>query len=275
MIDDAHKLAFIGAGNMATSIIGGLIAQGYSSARITVSDPHPASLLKLQKSTSIQTASDNLAAVAGADVIVLAVKPQVMKAVVRELGPDLEQTNPVLISIAAGITVSSIQSWLGWPAAVVRCMPNTPALLQMGATVMFASQEVVPAQKDLAQAILEAVGIARWTAAEAQLDAVTALSGSGPAYFFLLIEAMAKVGIELGLEPELSNELAISTAFGASQMAVQGGSTLAELRRRVTSPGGTTAAAIDSFEAGDFQGLVNTAMTAARDRAATMAEELG
>lgn len=275
MTDKTYQLACIGAGNMATSIIGGLLGRGFAADQITVSDPNPTSLDRLQKSMRVKTAADNLTAVSGADVIVLAVKPQVMQTVVSELSATLTGANPVLISIAAGITVASLQSWLGRPMAVVRCMPNTPALLQMGATVMYASAEVDVAQKALAEATLEAVGIARWTAKESQLDAVTALSGSGPAYFFLLMEAMADVGVQLGLEPELSCELAISTAAGASQMASQGDSSLAELRRRVTSPGGTTAAAIERFEAGDFKGLVNSAMTAARDRAVAMARELG
>jgi pyrroline-5-carboxylate reductase len=270
-----RKLAFIGAGNMATSIIGGLVAQGACVAEIAVSDPNAASVENLRAQFPVSAAADNRAAIADADVVVLAVKPQVMSLVLSDLAPAVEQSRPLIISIAAGITVDSIQSRLNGGAAVVRCMPNTPALLQMGATALFANSNTSPAQRDQAEAILAAVGMVRWVEEELLLDAVTALSGSGPAYFFLLMEAMTNAGVELGLDPELSNELTLATARGAAVMAGESDVDLSELRRRVTSPGGTTAAALASFETAGFNDLVSNALRAAQQRAKEMASELG
>lgn len=260
---------------MATSIIGGLLGRGMAATNIRAADPSAECLANLAKLGQIVCCNSNIDAANDADAIVLAVKPQVMGTVVTGLAQVATQNRPVIISIAAGITVSSIQGWLGNTLPIVRCMPNTPALLAAGATALYASNQVSESQRNMADDILAAVGLTRWVENESLLDAVTALSGSGPAYFFLLIEAMAEAGEALGLDAELSLELSIETARGAALMAASGDVSVAELRRRVTSPGGTTAAALDAFSDGGFQELVGTAMTAAQRRALELAKNLG
>ncbi len=217
--------------------------------------------------------ADNAEAIEGADVIVLAVKPQAMKAVCQALRPSLKPQQ-LVVSIAAGITCSSMNSWLG-AQPIVRCMPNTPALLRQGVSGLYATAEVSAQQRQQAEALLSAVGIALWLDQEQQLDAVTAVSGSGPAYFFLLIEAMTAAGEKLGLPRETAAQLTLQTALGAAHMAVSSDVDAAELRRRVTSPAGTTEAAIKSFQAGGFEALVEKALGAAAHRSAEMAEQLG
>ncbi|MCX2980042.1 pyrroline-5-carboxylate reductase [Halieaceae bacterium IMCC14734] len=267
------KIAFIGAGNMASSIIGGLLNQGMPAGNLCASDPYPEALQRLSETYGVSTSADNATAVADANVVILAVKPQIMPAVTRALAPSLQQHNPVVISIAAGITVSALQQQLGMTAAIVRCMPNTPALLQCGATAMFANEHTSQPQRNHAETILSAVGDAHWVRDENLLDAVTALSGSGPAYFFLFMEAMTAAGTSMGLKPELSRALTVQTALGAARMAAEGDVELDELRRRVTSPGGTTAAALDSFAESDLRGVVASAMQAALNRSIEMGRE--
>lgn len=206
-------------------------------------------------------------------MIVLAVKPQAMKAVCQALRPSLKPQQ-LMVSIAAGITCSSMNSWLG-AQPIVRCMPNTPALLRQGVSGLYATAEVSAQQRQQAEELLSAVGIALWLDQEQQLDAVTAVSGSGPAYFFLLIEAMTAAGEKLGLPRETAAQLTLQTALGAAHMAVSSDVDAAELRRRVTSPAGTTEAAIKSFQAGGFEALVEKALGAAAHRSAEMAEQLG
>jgi pyrroline-5-carboxylate reductase len=214
--------------------------------------------------------------VAGADVIVLAVKPQIIAAATSSISTAVSTNNAVVISIAAGVTIASMQARLGPGAAIVRCMPNTPALLRCGASGLFANDVSTTQQRDYAQSILSAVGMAFWVKSESELDAVTALSGSGPAYFFLFMEAMIDAGQQLGLEREDATKLAMETSFGASRMALEHTDiNLQELRRRVTSPGGTTERAIQSFEQDGLRQVVARAMTAAADRAAEMAQEMG
>lgn len=266
------QIAFIGAGNMASSIIGGLLNQGMPVANLCASDPYPEALQRLHKTYGVRTTADNDVAVASADVVILAVKPQIMPDVTQALAASLQQSNPVVISIAAGITVTALQRQLGAATAIVRCMPNTPALVQSGATAMFANANTSAAQRNHAEAILGAVGDAHWVTDENLLDAVTALSGSGPAYFFLFMEAMTEAGIQMGLQPALSRALTVQTALGAARMAT-GDTELAELRRRVTSPGGTTAAALDSFADSDLRGVVARAMQAALARSIEMGLE--
>ncbi|MBP5150034.1 pyrroline-5-carboxylate reductase, partial [Pseudomonas protegens] len=221
----------------------------------------------------IQVFADNAEAIEGVDVIVLAVKPQAMKAVCQALRPSLKPQQ-LVVSIAAGITCSSMNSWLG-AQPIVRCMPNTPALLRQGVSGLYATAEVSAQQRQQAEELLSAVGIALWLDQEQQLDAVTAVSGSGPAYFFLLIEAMTAAGEKLGLPRETAAQLTLQTALGAAHMAVSSDVDAAELRRRVTSPAGTTEAAIKSFQAGGFEALVEKALGAAAHRSAEMAEQLG
>lgn len=267
-------IGFIGGGNMAASIIGGLLASGVPGSHIRVGEPNAESRQKLQTLGNIEVTADNDSVVSQSDIIVLAVKPQVMRNVLASLAEPLRQHRPLLISIAAGVTTSAMNDWLGDSLAIVRCMPNTPALLQSGATGLFANEAVSDTQRQQAGAILEAVGLAVWVEDEAQLDAVTAVSGSGPAYFFLMMEAMQASGEKLGLDPETARQLTLQTALGAARMALEGDVDVAELRRRVTSPNGTTERAIGLFEQGGLRQLVDQALTGARDRADELAKEL-
>ena len=268
------KLGFVGAGNMARSLIGGLLKQGLSANHIMTSDPS-AECQDAARALGVNVLPDNAALVAKADVLVLAVKPQVMKEVVVPLVGSLAKRKPLVISIAAGINSDAIKTWSGVDLPIVRCMPNTPALVQLGATGLFANGFVSAEQKVLAQAMLEAVGIALWVEREEQLDAVTALSGSGPAYYFLLMELMQKSGEALGLSPEAASELTLQTALGAAKMAIESDVDAAELRRRVTSPNGTTQAAIESFQASGIESAVANALKAAHQRSIELSRQLG
>lgn len=267
------RIAFIGAGNMAASLIGGLRAKGLDAAQIRASDPGEETRNRVSAEHGIETFADNAKAIDGVDVVVLAVKPQAMKSVCEALRPNL-QSHQLIVSIAAGITCASMNNWLG-AQPIVRCMPNTPALLRQGVSGLFATEQVTAAQRQQAEQLLSAVGLALWLDTEQQLDAVTAVSGSGPAYFFLLIEAMTAAGEKLGLSRETAAQLTLQTALGAAHMAVSSDVDAAELRRRVTSPAGTTEAAIKSFQAGGFEALVEKALGAAAHRSAEMAEQLG
>ncbi|VVP69719.1 Pyrroline-5-carboxylate reductase [Pseudomonas fluorescens] len=267
------RIAFIGAGNMAASLIGGLRAKGLDAAQIHASDPGAETRARVNAEHGVEVFADNAQAIQDADVVVLAVKPQAMKAVCEAIRPSL-QPNQLVVSIAAGITCASLNNWLG-AQPIVRCMPNTPALLRQGVSGLFATAQVTAEQRQQAQELLSAVGIALWLDEEQQLDAVTAVSGSGPAYFFLLIEAMTAAGVKLGLPADIAAQLTLQTALGAAHMAVASDVNAAELRRRVTSPAGTTEAAIKSFQAGGFEALVEQALGAAAHRSAEMAEQLG
>ena len=269
------RIAFVGAGNMAASLIGGLRAQGIPADAIRASDPGAEQRAKISAEHGIQTFAQNADALANADVVVLSVKPQVMQSVCRDLAPHLDHA-PLIVSIAAGISCDSLQRWLGpSPQAIVRCMPNTPALLRQGVSGLFANAQVSDMQKQQAEQLLSAVGLALWLEEERLIDAVTAVSGSGPAYFFLLIEAMTAAGQQLGLPHETAAQLTMQTALGAARMACESTVDAAELRRRVTSPNGTTEAAIKAFQAGGFEQLVQQALNAAALRSAELAEQLG
>ena len=267
------RIAFIGAGNMAASLIGGLLAQGIPASHIRASDPGAEQRAKIASEHGIALFADNTEAILDADVIVLATKPQVLKDVCLALAPSL-QDGQLLVSIAAGISCASLGNWLG-ARPIVRCMPNTPALLRQGVSGLYANAEVNPAQRELAEQLLAAVGMALWLENEQQIDAVTAVSGSGPAYFFLLIEAMTAAGEQLGLPKAIAAQLTLQTALGAAHMAVASDVDAAELRRRVTSPNGTTEAAINTFQAGGFAELVEQALSAAAKRSAELAAQLG
>jgi len=259
---------------MASSIVGGLITKGFSPSSITASDPFEPSLQQLQQATGVNICADNHSAIAGADVWVLAVKPQMMKAVLEDLAAAAQAHKPLIISIAAGIEIDSINKWLGGGQAIVRCMPNTPSLVQAGASALYANSAVEAAQRQQADTIMSAVGSALWVDDEAQLDAVTAVSGSGPAYFFMFMEAMQATAKELGLSADAARELTLQTALGAAKMALDSDVDTAELRRRVSSPGGTTVEAIAVFEQRGLPAIVAEAMTACRDRSAQLAREL-
>ena len=268
------KVGFIGAGNMATSIIGGLLEQGLPVENIRASDPSTEALDRLKNLAPIAVGQDNRAVVTDADIVVLAVKPQAMAEVTDSIRETLTAERATALSIAAGITVSSLERSLGESTSIVRCMPNTPALLRSGATAMFANGAASPAQREMAEAILAAVGTVCWVDKESDLDTVTALSGSGPAYFFLMLEAMADAAERMGLDAKLARPLAAQTALGAARMAVESGEDVAELRRRVTSPGGTTQAALNYFDEAGFRDMVDAAMSAAAERSRELAREM-
>jgi pyrroline-5-carboxylate reductase len=268
-------LTFIGGGNMASSLIGGLIADGWDPACIKVADTSPQRLQQLSEQFAIATTTSNSNAADHADVIVLAVKPQIIKSVAQELADIVMQQQPLVISIAAGIPAAALGNWLGKSAAIVRTMPNTPAMVQSGATALYANAGVSEDQRSIAESILRAVGVAIWVDDEAQMDAVTALSGSGPAYFFLFMEALQAAGQELGLAEDTARLLALQTAFGAAKMALESNEDAASLRRQVTSPGGTTEHAIHTFQEGGFESLVSKALLAAADRSRELAAKFG
>ena len=268
------KIAFIGAGNMAKAIIGGLLAEGYSRTQIIAAGPRMETLDKVKQEFHIDITTDNAAAAAQADVVVLGVKPQMLKDVALGLRASLAH-KPLIISVAAGITTASIASWLGDDQSIVRCMPNTPSQLRAGASGLYANAHVSAAQKSQADAILGAVGIVQWLGDESLLNPVTAVSGSGPAYFFLFMEAMIDAGEKLGLSRECATELTLQTALGAAMLAKESTVDVAELRRRVTSPKGTTEQAINSFEQDQLRASVLNAMTACSNRAVELSELLG
>ena len=268
-------ITFIGGGNMAASLIGGLIADGYDSKHIIVSDPDAEKLAAVTGRFQVQAAAGNHEAVAAADVVLLAVKPQIMEKVACSLADTIQQHQPLVISIAAGIREPDLQTWLGGEIALVRAMPNTPAMIRAGAAVLHAGTRVSAPQKDLAESIMRAVGLTRWVDDESLMDAATALSGSGPAYFFLVMEAMEAAGRKLGLPADTAHLLTLQTALGAAKMAIESSDGPAILRQRVTSPGGTTEYALRTFDEGNLHGLFERALTDARDRSIELSKLLG
>ncbi|MDO9422600.1 MAG: pyrroline-5-carboxylate reductase [Methylobacter sp.] len=269
-----HKIGFIGGGNMASSLISGLIASGHTPEQIWVSDINPDTLTALAKQLHINTSVNNDDIINAVDVVVLAVKPQTLSAVAQSIATQIQQRKSLVVSIAAGINQNSLSRWLGADTAIVRCMPNTPALVLTGATALHANDKVTAEQRDLAENILRSVGIALWVEDEAELDAVTAVSGSGPAYYFLLMEAMEKAALELGLSEQTARLLVQQTALGAAKIALESAESPEQLRKRVSSPGGTTQQAIETFEQGGFTELVSKALHAARDRSIEMSKQM-
>ena len=272
------KIAFIGGGNMASALIAGLANKLTAGANIHVADPSAEALARLQQQFGVSTAAQADAVAVAADVIVLAVKPQAMRAVAAQLLPLLQAVpgqQPLIVSIAAGIRGADLSRWLGGYGAIVRCMPNTPALIGMGITGMVATAGVSAAQKQAADNILRAVGPTVWLDDEAQIDAVTAVSGSGPAYVFYFIEAMQQAAQEMGLSAEQGKQLAMATFTGAAQLAQQSDEPVTLLRERVTSKGGTTYAALTSMEAAGVKPAIIQAMKAAAARGKEMGDELG
>ena len=255
---------------MATSMIGGLLAKDYPSDQIIASDIDSEKLKQLESKFHIQAVQDNNTALAAADIVILAVKPQVLQNVCTAL--ELSHA-PLIISIAAGVLATDIDRWLGGDQAIVRCMPNTPALLGLGASALYANSRVDEIQRQEAEHILQSTGITVWVEQESQLDAVTAISGSGPAYFFLFIEALEKAAVDLGLDPSTAACLTRQTALGASTMAMD--QDVVKLRQQVTSKGGTTEQAIQSFQQNQLEKIVLEASHAAARRSQQLAEELG
>lgn len=271
-----HSISFIGGGNMAGSLIGGLIADGYAPERLTVADVDEGKRERLRERFGIRAALSNAEAARHGDVLVIAVKPQMVEAVAQELAGVLRDGARLVISVAAGIRTESLAAWLGGNLPVVRAMPNTPALVQSGATVLYANARVDAVQRETAESILRAVGLTQWVEDETLMDAVTALSGSGPAYFFLVMEALEQGAGKLGLPAELARLLTVQTAFGAAKMALEStASGPGELRAQVTSPGGTTERALQVLRDGDLPGLFERALRAARERSVELSNLLG
>lgn len=269
----AGKIVFIGGGNMGRALLGGLIADGTSAARLAAAEPDTARRQALAEAFGVLTAAHGADLVADASVLVLAVKPQVIKSTAQSLAGHFGAARPLIVSIVAGVTEADIDAWLGGGFPVVRCMPNTPALVRQGISALHANARVSAAEREQADSILRAVGAVLWVAQESQLDAVTALSGSGPAYFLLVMEAMEQAGVGLGLTPEIARKLTLQTALGAAVLATQGDADPATLRARVTSPGGTTQAALAVLQAGGLETLFRDAVEAAHRRAGELARE--
>ncbi|MGA0586162.1 pyrroline-5-carboxylate reductase [Dyella sp. KRB-257] len=267
------RIAFIGGGNMARSLIGGLLKTAIPAASITVSEPQAESRQALAREFGVATYAENRLAAAEAGVIVLAVKPQIMPAIHAELRDTLQRNRPLLISIAAGVRLDQLERWFG-ALPIVRCMPNTPALIGAGATGLCANARVSPPQRAQAQHILDAAGLTRWVDDEALMDTVTGLSGSGPAYFFAFVEALEDAAVAQGLPRDTARALAAQTCLGAGRMLVESGEAPGELRRRVTSPHGTTQAALERFAADGLPAIVAHAVAAATRRGGELAAEL-
>jgi pyrroline-5-carboxylate reductase len=270
------QIALIGGGNMARGLIGGLLGKGVPADQITVSEPLDSSRADLQRVFGVRVTADNQAAVAAASVVILAVKPQLMAQVARTLAPALSAQAPLVVSVAAGITVQHLATWLGANIPVVRAMPNRPALIGAGATGLYASADVTAPQRQLAEQVLACTGITVWVAHERDMDAVTALSGSGPAYFFRLAELMAEAGVAQGLSAVVARKLAAQTLAGAGQLvAADAAPDLARMRAEVTSKGGTTEAALNCLDARHLDQTVAAAMAAAAQRSAELAAQFG
>jgi len=271
---NSPHISFIGGGNMARSLIGGLIGNGVPIDRLSVAEPNPELREALARDFGVAVHADNNDAARSADVLLLAVKPQVMKTVCTGLRTLAQARKPLVISIAAGVRLTQLEAWLGGDMPIVRCMPNTPALIGAGATGAYANARCTDAHRATAQNILSAAGTTAWIDDEALMDTVTALSGSGPAYFFLLVEALVDAAVAQGLPHEIARALATQTALGAGRMLREDAAAPAELRRRVTSPGGTTQAALESFAASNFNAMVARAVAAATQRGGELSAQL-
>ncbi|HXF08211.1 MAG TPA: pyrroline-5-carboxylate reductase [Candidatus Acidoferrales bacterium] len=268
-------IGFIGAGNMASSLLTGLVRQGIPGTQLGAADPDPDKRASIGHIEGLLATADNATIARRADVLVLAVKPQTLETVCRGLTDPLAGREPVIISIAAGITTIMLMRWLGRELPLVRAMPNTPAMLGLGATGLYATGKVAPSQRSIADRLFRGVGQVHWLETEAELDLVTALSGSGPAYFFLFMEALVDGARELGMSLELARALTLQTALGAAHMAQESHRDLAELRRQVTSPGGTTAQGLMVMEREGIRRIAREVLMAAHTRAVSLAHELG
>ncbi len=264
------NIGFIGGGNMAQALIGGLISRSLPATRITVSDPLEKIRQSLQEKDVCVT-DDNAVAIKDADIVVLAVKPQVLAPLLKSLHGQF--SDKLIISIVAGVEIQTIADLTG-TERIVRVMPNTPALVQTGAHGIYATDVVGTKDRELASQVLSATGLTLWVNTEAQIDAVTAVSGSGPAYFFYMMESMIRAGKNMGLDEKVATALTLQTALGAAQMAITSSSTPAELRKNVTSPNGTTQAALEVFDRAQISQNIQAALAAAQKRSQELAQEL-
>ena len=269
------ELTILGAGNMGRALIGGLLRHGMRPEQIAVGDSYEPARTTLSREFGVTATADNAAATAKADLIVLAVKPYHAQSVLTPLSPQLRQRRPVVLSVAAGVRIEALRSWCGAGVPVIRAMPNRPALVGAGATGLFASSDADATHRAMAAQIMQSVGEIVWVETEEALDVVTALSGSGPAYFFLLAQAMAKAGVDLGLPEETARRLSIATLHGAGLLAQVGDGDLARMRAEVTSKGGTTEAALRILQAAGFDDLIGRALEAAANRSRELAEQSG
>ncbi|HSH83932.1 MAG TPA: pyrroline-5-carboxylate reductase [Guyparkeria sp.] len=273
---NASRIAFIGGGNMAAALIGGMLKDAREGARpsIVVADPDLDRRQALVDQLAVEATDDNHVAISDAQLVVLAVKPQVMQSVAADLAPQLV-AGQLVVSIAAGIPVTALQRWLGGHAAIVRAMPNTPSMVGCGATGLFAAKAVSREQRSDAESLMRAVGVVQWVDTESQIDEITALSGSGPAYVFYLMESMQAAAEELGMAPEVARLLTLETVYGAAKLALTASEPPAELRRRVSSPGGTTERAIAELDASGVREALVRAVRASRDRSRELAAAVG
>ncbi len=267
-------ISFIGAGNMASAIIGGMLDSGFKAANIWVSAPDDNHLQSIRKQFGVSVTTDNRYCAEQADMVVLAVKPQVMASVCSDIAPVVQNTRPLMVSIAAGLEASTLDEWLGGGLPLVRVMPNTPSLVGKGAAGLYANDQVKEKQKTMVESVFNSIGSALWVEDESLLHAVTALSGSGPAYFFLMLEALEEAATDAGIAGETARALAIQTMAGAAEMAGRSEHDPGQLKRNVMSPGGTTEQAIQTFEEGGMTDLVKKAYSAAYKRSGEMAKEL-
>ena len=268
------KVAFVGGGNMARALAGGMLAAGYEPGNILLSEPVAENRRRLAKELpGAVVSADNEQVVSAAACVLFAVKPQILSAVCRPLAAVMQRTRPLIISIAAGVRSADIDNWLGGGHAVVRVMPNQPALLRLGISGMYANQRTTSTQLAAARSIIETTGPVIAVPTEADIDTVTAVSGTGPAYFYLLVDMLVKVAEQLGLDHDAALALTLETARGAGEMAEQSGETMDTLIARVRSPGGTTAAAFDYIDSTNFRDIFSAAVIAARDRAVELADQ--
>lgn len=270
-----QKIGYIGGGNMARCLVGGLLNTGWQPTDILVSDPDPAQREFFESQLAVATAPDNDTVVAACPIVVLAIKPQAAKNALLALRPVFETHRPLLVSIVAGVREGHIRRWLAAEVPIVRAMPNTPALVGSGAAGLYANTYVDHTQRDEAESLLRAVGVTAWLDNEDLLDVVTALSGSGPAYFMLFMENLEKAAVEHGLAPDTAHLLTLETCLGAAKLAMESQESLAELRRRVTSPGGTTERALEVMNRAGLGGVLKSALEGAAQRARELGEMLG
>ena len=273
-MENKTVIGFIGAGNMAYALIKGLLSDGFEAKNINVSDANPELLEKRSSELGVTAQPDNVSLLNNSDIVVFAVKPQVLSVVCHEL-KNKASTDQLFVSIVAGIKSKDINRWLGGDFALVRTMPNTPALFQSGVTGLYANELVNDLQKKSVNLLLSAVGECFWVNEENLLDVITAISGSGPAYFFLMMQSMKQAAMALGLDEDTADALSIKTSLGASIMATNSGKDSRTLRAEVTSPNGTTQSAIETFQDQNFEGIVAAATRAAYDRARELSQELG
>lgn len=271
---DYGKVAFVGGGNMARALAGGMLAAGYEPGHVLISEPVAENRRRLtEELPGSIVCADNEQVVSEAACVLFAVKPQILSAVCRPLAAVVQRTRPLIISIAAGVRSDDIDTWLGGGLAVVRVMPNQPALLRLGISGMYANRRTTAAQLEAARSIIGTTGPVVAVPTEADIDTVTAVSGTGPAYFYLLVDMLVKVAEQLGLDHDAALALTLETARGAGELAEQSGETMDTLIARVRSPGGTTAAAFDYLDSTNFRDIFSAAVIAARDRAVELADQ--